>query len=90
MFQFTPFKTAQVTITGTATLVSASNSSRSGIALTNLGSTDVYYGENNSVTTATGDLLAGTKGAVKAFSTTGAIYAITGGSSQAISVLETL
>lgn len=90
MFQFTPFRTSQVAITGTATLVVAANSSRSGLELTNLGTTDVYYGENSSVTTATGDLLLGTKGAAKAFSTTGAVYAVTSGASQTISVLETL
>ncbi len=89
-FQFNPFKTSQVTVTGVATLVSSANNARSGISLTNLGSTDVYYGENNTVTTSTGDLLAGTKGTVKGFSTTGAVYAITSGASQAISVLETL
>lgn len=90
MYQFTPFKTSQVAITGTATQVVAANNSRSGIALTNLGTTDVFYGENNTVTTSNGDILIGTKGAVKAFATTGAVWAVTSGASQTITVLETL
>jgi hypothetical protein len=89
MFQFQAFQTNQVTITGTATQIVAAFSSRSGIVITNLGTTDVYIGENANVTTSTGHLLPGTKGASLSFSTTGAIYGITGGSSQAVSYLQT-
>lgn len=87
MFQFYPFKTAQVAITSAATLISAANSARSGIIITNLGTTDLYIGDVN-VTTGTGDLLVGTKGATKAFSTTSAVYAISG-TTGSVSVLET-
>jgi hypothetical protein len=88
-FQFYPFKTSQVAVTGTATQIVAANAARSGISIENLGTTDVWLGENNTVTTSTGHLLLGTKGASVSFSTTGAVWGITGGASQSVSVLET-
>ena len=87
--QFYPFTTAQVSVTGTATLIVAANKSNSGVQITNFGTTDVYLGENATVTTATGHLLPGTKGASVSFSTTGNIYGITSGSAQTVSVLVT-
>lgn len=89
MFQSYPFTTKQVTVTSAATLISVANPSRSGIQIVNLGSNDVFIIENTSGTTSTGHLLPGTKGASISFSTTGAVYGITGGASQNISVLET-
>lgn len=89
MFQNYPFNTGQATITGTATQIVPANASRSGIIITNLGTTDVYIIENNTGTTSTGDLLVGTKGATKAFTTTGAIWGITSGGSQTVSWLQT-
>ena len=90
MFQNTPFQTSQKTVANTATQIVAANAARSGIVITNLGTTDVFIIENTNGTTSTGHLLPGTKGASVAFSTTGAIYGITTGASQAVSVLETL
>jgi hypothetical protein len=89
LFQNYPFNTGQVAVTGTATLIVAANASRSGIQIENLGTTDVWIGENSSVTTSTGHLLVGTKGASVSFSTTGAIYGITSGASQSVSWLQT-
>lgn len=89
MFQYSAFQTGQVTVTGIATQIVPAFSSRSGIVITNLGTTDVYLIENNQGTTSTGHLLPGTKGASVSFATTGAIWAITGGSSQAVSFLQT-
>ena len=89
MFQYQAVQTGQVSVTGTATQIVGQYSSRSGIVITNLGTTDVYIGENAGVTTSTGHLLPGTKGASLSFSTTGAIYGITGGSSQTVSWLAT-
>jgi hypothetical protein len=89
LFQNYPFDTGQVAVTGTATKIVAANAARSGLIITNLGTTDVWLIENSSGTTSTGDLLVGTKGATKAFTTTGAVYGITSGASQTVSFLET-
>jgi hypothetical protein len=90
MFQNYPFSTGQATVTGTATLIVAANSSRSGLVITNTSSTvDVYIIENTSGTTLTGQLLPGTKGASLAFTTTGAVYGITGGGSAVLTFLQT-
>lgn len=89
MFQFYPFKTSQVSVGGTATQIAAINSSRSGVLLVNFGTTDVFIGPDNTVTTSNGQLLAGTKGTAIGFATTGTIYGITSGASQNIGVLET-
>ncbi len=87
-FQFYPFKTSQVAVTGAATQIVAVNSARSGILLVNLGTTDVWIGPDNTVTTSNGQLLAGTKGTAIGFSTTGTVYGITSGASQTVGVLE--
>ncbi len=87
-FQFYSFKTSQVAVTGTATQIIAANSSRSGLLLTNFGTTDVYFGPDNTVTTSNGQLLTGTKGTAVGFSTTGTVWGITSGASQTIGVLE--
>jgi hypothetical protein len=89
VFQAYPFSTGQATMNGTASQIVPANSSRSGIVITNLGTVDVYIVENASGTTSTGQLLVGTKGASLAFSTTGAIYGVTSGASQAVSWLQT-
>lgn len=88
-FQNYPFSTGQVTVTGTATLIVAANHSRSGLVVTNNGTTDVYIIENVAGTTATGQLLPGSKGASLGFSTTNAVYGITGGGSAVLSWLQT-
>ena len=62
MFQYQAFQTGQVTLTGAATLIVAAFPSRSGIVITNLGTTDCYIIENSSGTTSNGHLLPGTKG----------------------------
>jgi hypothetical protein len=87
-YQFYPFKCTQVTVTGTATQLVAANASRSGFQVVNTSTTDVYLGESN-VTTSTGHLLAGTKGASIGFATTQAVYGITSGASEVVTILET-
>lgn len=89
MFQNYPFSTGQATVTGTATLIVAANASRSGLVITNTGTTDVYLIENSSGTTSTGQLLPGTKGASLGFTTTGAVYGITGGGTAVLTFLQT-
>ena len=88
MFQNYPFTTGQVSVGASATLIVAANHDRSGLVITNLGTTDVYIGLAG-VTTSTGHLLPGTKGASVAFSTTLAVYGITGGGEQSVSYLQT-
>ncbi len=89
MFQYQAFSTGQATATATATQIVAAFPSRSGITITNAGTTDVYIGENSSVTTTTGHLLTGTKGASLSFATTGAIYGVTSGGSATVTYLQT-
>jgi hypothetical protein len=88
MYQFYPYKTSQVSVGGTATQIVAANSSRSGLQIINTSTVDVYLGESG-VTTSTGHLLVGTKGASVSFTTTQAVYGITSGSSETVTVLET-
>lgn len=89
MLQFYPFTTGQATVTGTATLIVAADRARSGITITNTGTTVVYLGENNTVLTTTGHYLPGSAGASQSFSTTGAIYGITSGGSATVTYLQT-
>ena len=88
-FQNYPWSTNQATVTNAATLIVAANPARSGIVINNTGTTAVYLGENANVTTSTGYYLPGVAGASIGFSTTGAIYGITAGGSETVSVLQT-
>ena len=89
MYQNYPFSTGQVTVTGTATLIVPANHDRSGLVITNASAVDVFIIENTSGTTATGQLLPGTKGASLGFTTTGAVYGITSGGSALVTFLQT-
>ena len=80
--------TGQATITGTATQIIGARATRAGVIITNAGTTDVYIGFNNTVTTSTGDLLTGTAGAFVSIPYTGAVWGITGGSSETVTYLE--
>lgn len=80
--------TNQVTVSTTATLLLASRPGRRQAVLVQLGTTDVFIG-GSAVTTTTGVLLTGTKGATLTIETTGAIYGIVGAATQAVSVAET-
>ena len=84
--------TSQVSVGNSATLIAAARAGVAGtgrVALTieNSGTTDVYIGPSG-VTTATGILLPGVKGAALTIPTTAAVYGITGGASQTVTVLE--
>lgn len=88
-FQNYPFTTGQATVTGSVTLIVAKNAARSGLVITNTGTTDVYLVENTAGTTSTGQLLPGTKGASLGFSTTNAVYGVTSGGSAVLTWLST-
>ena len=86
MFQFYPFNTSQVSVTGAATQILPANTSRSGVSLVNTSAVTVYIGNSTSVTTSTGyPLLAG---AAVGFGTTLSIYGITAGTSATVGALE--
>lgn len=80
--------TGQVSVTTTATLVAASRATRRSVKVTNTGTTDVYVGYTSGVTTSTGDLLVGIKGAFISVPTTSAVYAIVASGSVSVSYVE--
>lgn len=79
--------TSQVAVGAVATLLVAARKSRDGVMITNTGAVDVYVGDIT-VTVGTGTLLPGIKGAAMTIPTNIALYGITGGSSQTVSVIE--
>lgn len=79
--------TAQVSVATTSTQVVAARAGRGSVKITNLGTTDVFIG-NTGVTTATGDLLPGTKGASITIPTNAAVFAVASGAAQNVSVME--
>jgi hypothetical protein len=81
---FTP---TQTTVSNTATLLEAARASRGGVTCIQLGALDVYLG-GSGVTTATGYLLPGVKGAAVSIPTTSAVYGIVASSTQAVSCAE--
>jgi hypothetical protein len=81
--------TSQVTVTGAATLLVGYNPNRVGVLVTMLGTTtDVWIGDSDAVTPSTGSLLPNVKGAALSLPFYGAVYGITTGGSQGVSVLE--
>lgn len=80
------FATAQAAVTTTAAQIVAARAGRGSVKIQNLGTTDIYLG-NTGVTTTTGDLLVGTKGASVTIPTTAAIFAI-GAAAGSVSILE--
>lgn len=80
--------TGQVTVTSTATLIKVRNGCRRAIKVTNLGTTDIFIGLSPSVTTISGDLLVGVKGAFIVIPTTLDVYAIVATGTQAVSFME--
>lgn len=78
--------TAQVSVGTTATQIVAARAGRGSVKITNLGTTDVFIGAAG-VTSTTGDLLPGTKGASITIPSNAAIFGIAG-TAQSVSVLE--
>ncbi len=77
----------QVSVGASPTLLIGYNPNRVGVLVTQFGTTDVFIG-NDDVTTSTGSLLPGTKGAALSLPFFGAVYGVTSGGSQTVSVLE--
>lgn len=78
----------QVSVTSAGVLIVAARATREDVVVVNLGTTDVYLGDV-SVTTSTGVLLVGIKGAAVTIATTAAVYGVVASTSQAVSFLET-
>lgn len=78
----------QVTIEATATPIVAARATRAGIMLTNLGSTEVFYKQSDTVTTSNGDLLPAGRGQWKFIATKSQIWGIVAAGTQAISFVE--
>ena len=83
------YNTGQATVATTATVIAAARPGRKDIAIVNSGTTDVYVG-GPSVTTSTGILLTGAKGAGLVLTTEAAIYGIVAAGTQAVTYMETL
>lgn len=84
------FAASQVSVDTTVggVLLAADRPGRVAVTVVNEGTTDVRLGQNG-VTTATGGLLTGTKGASVTLPTSAAVYGIVGTGSQVVSVFET-
>lgn len=82
------FSTGQVSVAATATLIVNKNRGRKSVLITNLGTVDIYLGDSASVTTATGQLLPGTKGASISIPATSTVYGISSGAAQSVSFLD--
>lgn len=81
-------KTSQVSVGATATLVAAMLGTRTSITIQNHGTTAMYCGSSNAVTTTTGFRLPGVDGASVTIPSGAAVYCITAAGSQTVSVLE--
>lgn len=78
--------TAQVSVGTSSTQIVAARAGRGSVKITNLGTTDVFIGTTG-VTSTTGDLLPGTKGASITIPTNAAVFGVAG-TAQAVSVME--
>lgn len=83
------YNTGQETVATTATVIAPARPGRKTITIANSGTTDVYIG-GAAVTTSTGFLLTGTKGAGFTVDTEAAVYGIVGSGTQVVSFLETI
>jgi hypothetical protein len=83
----TPF-VGQVTVTTTATLLRAANTSRSAVVLVNHGSTNVFIGFTSAVTSTTGVMLVGIPGQTLTIQTRSSIYGIVASGTQVVGFYE--
>lgn len=81
------FAYGQVSIGDTATQIVGVRSTRRSVTVVNLGTTDIYIGDA-SVTTSTGQLLLGAKGAGVTLEVVGAVYGIITTGSEGVSFEE--
>lgn len=79
--------TAQVSVTTAATLIASARPNRDSLLITNTGATDVWLG-GATVTTTTGVLLPGSKGASVSLPYAGALYGIVASGSVTVTVAD--
>ena len=79
--------TGQVSVSNSPTQIVAARANRASVTIVNEGTTDIYIG-GSSVTTSTGVLLVGIKGAAIRMDTTVEVYGITSSGSQTVSYEE--
>jgi hypothetical protein len=82
------FAANQVSVTTAATLIVAARAGRRSVGIVNHGTTAVYLGPANTVTTSNGLLLTGTAGASVVLDYSGNVYGIVGAGSQTVSYGE--
>jgi len=81
------FATGQVALASTATQIVASRATRRSVTIVNLSTTDMYIGASG-VTTSTGQLLLGVKGAAITMEVVGAVYGIVATGTPSVSFEE--
>jgi hypothetical protein len=88
---YATYATTQVALTsGAATSLVAARASRGFLMICNTSTTDVYLGFTSGVTTSTGELLVGIKGACRPWQNyTGAVYGIDTSGTPTLTVSET-
>lgn len=80
---------SQVNVGVSATQVVAARSTRQSVTITNTNTVAVYCGPTNAVTTSNGFWIPGVIGQTQVFSTTGAVWCVTGSGTELVSVAET-
>lgn len=80
--------TGQQALNGTAASIVAARPTRLAVLITNTGAVDVYLGTSSGVTTGTGTLLKGTKGATIGWPGCTTIFGITGGSAAIVTFTD--
>lgn len=83
------FTSGQQALTGTAASICAANARRARLTVTNLTTNDVYLGAAG-VTTSTGDLLVGVKGAKMVIYSIGAVYGVVASTGSVSFIEETV
>lgn len=79
--------TGQVTVATTATQIVAARTGRSSVTIVNDGTVDVFLG-GSTVTTTTGELLAGVKGQTLTLNTSAAVYGIVATGTETVTYVE--
>ena len=82
------FATAQVSVSTTATLIVAARAGRRSVTIMQHGTTAVYLGPANTVTTSNGMLLLGTAGTAITTDYSGNVYGIVGSGTDTVSYAE--
>ena len=86
-YQYEPFNYGQVSVTSSPTQIVGINRARQAVK-SSITAQPTFISEMSNVTTSTGLLLVGTKGASLTISTTNAVYGVVSSSEEVVSYLE--